>query len=95
MSIKDFDACTPSEFKAIADSWKQCYESQERVMWERMRYQCLCILQPHSKNHLRPIDILQFPWEETHNTTSHKTHEISNEEIKKRNAEAKRRYGLK
>ncbi|MBQ1987539.1 MAG: hypothetical protein II235_05370 [Muribaculaceae bacterium] len=47
------------------------------------------------KNHLRLIDILQFPWEETHNTTSHKTHEISNEEIKKRNAEAKRRYGLK
>lgn len=94
MSIKDFDACTPGEFKAIADSWKQCYESQERVMWERMRYQCLCILQPHSKNQLRPIDILQFPWE-TPSETMQQAQELSEEEIKKRFAEAKRRYGLK
>ena len=94
MSIKDFDACTPGEFKAIADSWKQCYESQERVMWERMRYQCLCILQPHSKNQLRPIDILQFPWE-TPSETKQQAQELSEEEIKKRFAEAKRRYGLK
>lgn len=94
MSIKDFDACTPGEFKAIADSWKQCYESQERVMWERMRYQCLCILQPHSKNQLRPIDILQFPWE-TPSETKQQAQELSAEEIKKRFAEAKRRYGLK
>ena len=94
MSIKDFDACTPGEFKAIADSWKQCYESQERVMWERMRYQCLCILQPHSKNQLRPIDILQFPWE-TQSETKQQAQELSAEEIKKRFAEAKRRYGLK
>ena len=94
MSIKDFDACTPSEFKAIADSWKQCYESQERVMWERMRYQCLCILQPHSKNQLRPIDILQFSWE-TPSETKQQAQELSAEEIKKRYAEAKRRYGLK
>ena len=94
MSIKDFDACTPGEFKAIADSWKQCYESQERVMWERMRYQCLCILQPHSKNQLRPIDILQFPWE-TPSETKQQAQELSAEEIKKRCAEAKRRYGLK
>lgn len=94
MSIKDFDACTPGEFKAIADSWKQCYESQEQVMWERMRYQCLCILQPHSKNQLRPIDILQFPWE-TQSETKQQAQELSAEEIKKRFAEAKRRYGLK
>lgn len=93
MSLVDFDACTPGEFRAIADSWNRNKEYMERGMWERMRYECLCMLQPYSKKQLSVVDVLSLPWDKA--TTESPKENLNREEIKKRFAEAKRRYGLK
>ena len=63
MSMDDFCRCVPSEFYAAYDAWIEMREARERGAWERMRMQCLCSLQPYSKDKLSPQDIMRFPWE--------------------------------
>lgn len=55
--------------------------------------QCLCTLQPWSKNSLEARDIMEFPWDEKQGkpTDSHAGHE----EVLRRYREAKRQAGLK
>ena len=52
MRMDDFCRCTPSEFKAIFNQWKENSESRQRGEWERVRMACLCSLQPYSKSTL-------------------------------------------
>lgn len=63
MSLTDFEHCTPSEFSAVFDSWKQHSERAERDGWEQTRFLASCMLQPYSKKRLTPKDICEFSWE--------------------------------
>ena len=63
MSMDNFCRCIPSEFYAAYDAWFEMHEARERGAWEWMRMQCLCSLQPYSKDKLSPRDIMRFPWE--------------------------------
>ncbi len=91
MSHNDFCQCTPSEFHAIYSAWQKREIQLERSAWERMRMECLCSLQPHSKKQLQARDVMEFGWEREDLTPV----KVSDEEIAKRFAQAKSRYGLK
>lgn len=62
--------------------------------WEQTRFMALSMIQPHSKQHLKPTDIIKFPWEQKNSQAGNKTDE-SIEETRRRFSEAKNRYGLK
>lgn len=63
MSLKDFDLCTPPEFKKIFEKWREGEEQQMRRSWEQTRQLALCMLQPWSKNKLEAEDVMVFSWE--------------------------------
>jgi hypothetical protein len=87
MSREDFLFCTPSEFRAIFDSWQQQQDRTNRTAWERTRMMCLCMLQPHSKKKMKARDVMEFPWEKKE-TKPQK--QLSPEEYER----VKRRYGI-
>ena len=61
--MDDFCRCTPSEYYAAYEAWHGAVDAAERGKWERVRMQCLCILQPYSKDKLKARDIMQFAWD--------------------------------
>jgi len=63
MSRSDFEACTPSEFSAVASKWGTWREGIERAEWERMRTHASMVLNLFSRRRLRPGDVLRFPWD--------------------------------
>lgn len=57
--------------------------------------QCLCILQPYSKDKLKARDIMQFAWDkEVQTEIPEAKEELSREEIMKRYKIAAKRAGL-
>jgi len=64
MSYEDFERCTPSEFKAVCDCWREREERRRREGWERTRMESLCTLQPWSRKRLEARDVLRFAWDE-------------------------------
>lgn len=92
MSMDDFCRCTPSEFHEVYASWLEDSERRERGMWERMRMECLCMLQPHSKHGLSAHDVMVFPWDDVKKRK--KDVALSHDELMARYREAKRRVGL-
>lgn len=98
MSLTDFERCTPSQFYAIADAWRQQQNSKQQAQWEQVRTLALCILQPHTTHRLKPADIMQFPWDnkqKTESDTPDTTPEpISDEELQRRYKEAAKARGL-
>jgi hypothetical protein len=60
MSVKDFDGCTPHEFKIIMDEWEKSHVRDE---WERTRMMCLCMIQPHTSEKLSARDVMKFAWD--------------------------------
>lgn len=63
MSLSDFERCTPSEFSAVAERWKERQERESRQEWERTRLLAAMSLQPYSKKPVRPTDVMRFPWD--------------------------------
>lgn len=96
MSMDDFCRCVPSEFYAAYEAWQELDSRREQAKWERMRMQCLCSLQPYSKQKLKPGDVMQFPWEkEGQAGTDAPGHEsLSHEELMARYREEKAKLGL-
>lgn len=101
MSMDDFCRCAPSEFHAAYEAWSEMRQREEQGMWERMRMQCLCSLQPYSRSKLTPRDIMRFPWEAKSEEQRVESpladkgqEELSREEIMARYREAKKRAGL-
>ena len=92
MSRGDFERCTPSELRAVWDRWREAEELRNREEWERLRWQMLCTLQPHSKKELTVQDVLQLPWDRE--IKKDKKPE-SGEATRARFERAKERYGLK
>ena len=92
MSMDDFCRCTPSEFHEVYASWLEDSERRERGMWERMRMECLCMLQPHSKDVLGVQDVMVFLWDDVKKRNNGV--ELSHDELMVRYREAKRRVGL-
>ena len=91
MSVEDFCRCTPAEFQAVAEAWGKAEERRERAEWERTRMQCVCMLQPYSRNRLDPKEVLRFKWEETEEGQEEK---LSTSEIWERFEKVKREQGL-
>lgn len=101
MSMDDFCRCTPLEFNEAYEAWQEMQQAQERGAWERMRMQCLCSLQPYSKDKLRAEDIMRFPWESEErkakgeeSSCAHGREELSHEELMARYRKARERFGL-
>ena len=90
MSLSDFERCTPLEFHSVFDAWRNRAEQIDRSEWERVRYTCMCMLQPYSKKKLRPRDVAVFPWERR---SEPKVVE-SKEEEEARYQAALKRYGI-
>lgn len=63
MSLSDFELCTPSEFSAVAERWKERREGDLRQEWERTSLLAAMVLQPYSKKPVRPSDVMRFPWD--------------------------------
>lgn len=93
MGLDDFCRCTPSEFTATWEAWSEREQQAERGCWERLRMECLCMLQPWSKKRLEPRDVMELPWDES--AKEEKGEELSKEEIKRRFRETKAALGLK
>lgn len=93
MSMDDFCRCTPSEFHEVYVCWHDHSERLDREMWERSRMECLCMLQPHSKQGLSAQDVMVFPWDDVKKRNNGV--ELSHDELMARYREAKRRVGLK
>lgn len=90
MSLRDFERCTPFEFQSIFDAWSRRLDGAEHTEWDRIRYMCMCILQPYSKKKLRPTDVVVFPWERK----SEPVEVLSKEEQEARYEAALKRYGI-
>lgn len=63
MSLTDFDGCTPQQFTAIFEAWKEREERQRRDGWEQSRFVVCGLLQPYSKKVIAPGDVCVFSWE--------------------------------
>ncbi len=94
MSVEDFCRCAPSEFYAVWRAYSEREQRLERAEWERMRMECLCSLQPHSKTKLTTRDILTFPWEKEPEGEKEKE-TLTKAEIRERYERAKKRWGLR
>lgn len=94
MSMDDFCRCTPSEFYEVWRAYRDHEQRQERGFWERIRMECLCTLQPHSKKKLTTRDIMTFPWEKEVEVETQKE-TLTEKELCERVEWAKNRYGLK
>lgn len=92
MSMDDFCRCTPSEFRAVWDSWNEMRQNREREAWEQLRMQCLCTLQPWSKQRLEARDVMEFPWDKIEESPVNG--DLSREELLRRYRETKRKAGL-
>lgn len=92
MGMDDFCRCTPSEFRAAWDAWNEMRQMREREAWEQVRMQCLCTLQPWSKERLSARDIMEFPWDDTKEKASESIPD--REEILRRYRKVKREAGL-
>lgn len=93
MSMTDFSQCAPSEFYAAWKAWNEMRQNRERNDWERM--QCLCTLQPYSKQRLQPEDIMTFAWEKEKGMDKKTAPALTREELMKRYRAAKEAWGLK
>lgn len=101
--MEDFEQCTPSEFHAIYHAWQKRELQMERSSWERIRMECLCMLQPHSKKKLHARDVMEFPWEkeergkrrDERGEMKEERPKMSAAEIAERFEAAKMRFGLK
>ncbi len=94
LRLADFEALTPEEFGETWSRWREREEMLQRAEWERVRMQCCCILQPYSKDTLKPEDVLRFPWDnEAHPATSSEP-ELTREELMERYRVARVAAGL-
>ena len=91
MRLEDFCRCTPAEFRAIAEGWNDMEQNRERGEWERARMQCLCMIQPYSKEKLSPQDVMRFKWE---TEEGEEEVELTSKEIWERFAKVKAEQGL-
>lgn len=95
MSMEDFCRCAPSEFYAAWKAWSEREQRVERLAWERMRMECLCILQPHSRRELTVRDVMTFAWEKSAGEAEAEKETLTAEELRERVERAKARYGLR
>ena len=64
MSLQDFDQCTPLEFEKIFEMWRESQEVAFRTGWEQTRQLAVCILLPYASKELKPLDVMEFPWDQ-------------------------------
>ncbi len=71
LSLSDFSALTPAEFRAAADSWARQREADAEDAWERMRLLATVTIQPHIKKRLTPQQLLPLPWDKPRDNRPH------------------------
>ena len=93
LALDDFERCTPSEFRAIAEAWDGMRQRSERSEWERARMQCLCMLQPHSRQQLKTTDVMRFTWDDEKEDDVDRAEPQTAAEIMKRFEKVKKEIG--
>lgn len=63
MRQSDFEGLEPDEWAAACRAWNAHEERVERSRWECARWLGSRLLQPYSKNGLKPEDLGRFVWE--------------------------------
>ena len=63
LSLADFCALTPAEFRAVCCSWTERCDADTQGAWERMRLLAAITIQPHVKRRLTPGQLLPLPWD--------------------------------
>ena len=71
LSLSDFAALTPDEFRAAADAWRLRREADAEGAWERMRLLAAITIQPHVKKRLTPQQLLPLPWDKPRDNRPH------------------------
>lgn len=86
MSLSDWQALTPEEWAAVADSYATTHEAAMHDGWERMRMLATITIQPHVKNRLTPDTLLPLPWdnEATHTTQAAHVPPVGKDEARER-----------
>ncbi|MGM9870465.1 MAG: hypothetical protein ACI31E_01560 [Muribaculaceae bacterium] len=63
MSRADFCLCTPEEFQAMAETWNETRQSEERAAWERARLIAYMTAAPYLSRKMTPRQIFPLPWD--------------------------------
>ena len=93
MGLDDFSLCTPSEFTAIYEAWKERIEHTDRQSWEQARFLGCAMLQPYSKKHLKPTDLIRFDWDRPEADLEKKENRLTPEERRAEEERIKALYG--
>lgn len=93
MGLEDFERCTPSEFRAIADAWREHRSFVRRESWEEVRALAWCLLQSMTERCLKRTDVLSFAWDEEAAAGGHE--ELPEEDVMGRYAAVMKARGLR
>lgn len=93
MGLEDFERCTPSEFRAIADAWREHRSFVRRESWEEVRTLAWCLLQSMTERRLKMTDVLSFAWDEEAAAGGHE--ELPEEDVMGRYAAVMKARGLR
>ena len=63
MSLSDFEALSPVEFRAVCERYRQAEEERLHDRWERMRLLATIVVQPSLRKKMTPRQLLKFPWD--------------------------------
>lgn len=63
MHLEDFEALTPSEFRAVLKAHAEQEDQRLHDEWERTRILTTIIVQPRLRKELKAEDILPLPWD--------------------------------
>lgn len=96
MSRTDFERCTPAEFYQTYEKWNERRKAEERSQWEQTRVIAMYLVQPYSKKRVTAKDVLPLPWDDEQQSHQQQPprEQLTEEEITRRYAEARRRYGM-
>lgn len=63
MSLSDFCALSPSDFRAANRAFLELEEARSRDSWEKTRMLATIAVQPYSHKRLDPRSLLPLPWD--------------------------------
>lgn len=63
MSLSDFCALSPSDFRTANKSFLELEEARSRDCWEKTRMLATIAVQPYSRKRLDPRSLLPLPWD--------------------------------
>lgn len=83
---KEFWDLTFHEFFLLQRGRNEIFQMKERFEWERTRWLCAVLLQPHRKKgtSIKPTDLIKFEWEKKDKKTNLKERKLRGEYAQKK-----------